>query len=77
VPSGVLFSQLLTELKNLAVVAAAAVVVVVVALQTEALIDSVPEYKYTQTACFEILCKKSFLSQFLFLSSVGLDILHV
>jgi hypothetical protein len=38
-PSGDLFSQLLTELKNLAVVAVA----VAVALQTEALIDSVPE----------------------------------
>jgi hypothetical protein len=38
-PSGVLFSQLLTELKNLAVV----VVVAAAALQTEALIDSVPE----------------------------------
>ena len=45
--SGILFSQLLTELKNLAavVVAVAAAVAVVVAgvLQTEALIDSVPE----------------------------------
>jgi hypothetical protein len=43
-PSGVLFSQLLTELKNLAVVVvAAAVAAVAAALQTEALIDSVPE----------------------------------
>ena len=42
VPSGVLFSQLLTEHKNLAVVAVV-VVVVVVALQTEALIESVPD----------------------------------
>jgi hypothetical protein len=38
-PSGVLFSQLIMELKNLAAV----VVAVAVALQTEALIDSVPE----------------------------------
>jgi hypothetical protein len=39
VPSGVLFSQLLTEHKNLAAV----VIVGVAVLQTEALIDSVPE----------------------------------
>jgi hypothetical protein len=49
-PSGVLFSQLLTEFENLAVVVAVVVVVVAAALaavaavlQTEALIDSVPE----------------------------------
>jgi hypothetical protein len=42
-PSGVLFSQLLTELKNLAVVAVAAVAAAAVALQIEALIDSVLE----------------------------------
>jgi hypothetical protein len=39
-PSGVLFSQLLTEHKNLTAAVAAAAVAV---LQTEALIDSVPE----------------------------------
>jgi hypothetical protein len=47
-PSGVLFSQLLTELKNLAAIAVVVVIVVVVvavaavALNIEALIDSVP-----------------------------------
>ena len=46
--SGVIFSQLLSELKNLAVVAVAvaliaAVAAVAAALQTEALIDTVPE----------------------------------
>ena len=42
-PSGVLFSQLLTELKNLAVVVVVVAAAVAAALQTEALIDSVPE----------------------------------
>ena len=44
-PSGDLFSQLLTEHKNLAVVAAVVVAAVAVAaaLQTEVCIDSVPE----------------------------------
>ena len=42
-PSGVLFCQLLTEHKNLAVVVAAAAAAVAAALQTEVCIESVPD----------------------------------
>jgi hypothetical protein len=43
VPHGNLFSQLLTEIKNLAAVVVAVVAVAVAVVQTEALIESVPE----------------------------------